>query len=107
MIGDAKLQVHHGGDPTTSPHLPPEAIGLGAAVQQRGQACELVGGQSARSARGRPMAQGLGAAVACAPHPLADRGFADAQSLGNLALRPAFLLMLPGLEPSRFFPVGR
>jgi hypothetical protein len=107
MIGDAKLQVHHGGDPATGPDLPPEAIGFGAAVQQRGQARELVGGQSARSARGWPMAQGLGTAVACAPHPLADRSFADAQGLGNLALRPAFLLMLPGLEPSRFFPVGR
>jgi hypothetical protein len=53
------------------------------------------------------MAQGLRAAFACAPHPLADRGFADAQGLGNLALRPALLLVLPGLETPRFFPVGR
>jgi hypothetical protein len=107
MRGDAKLQRHHGDDPATGPHLPPEAIGLGAAVQQHRQARELVGGQPAGSARGRPMAQGLRAAFACAPNPLADSGFADAQGLGNLALRPAFLLMLPGLETSRFFPVGR
>jgi hypothetical protein len=107
MRGEAKLQVHHGGDPATGPDLPPEAIGFGAAVQQRGQARELVGGQPAQRARGRPMARGLWAACACAPHPLADSGFADAHGLGNRALRPAFLLMLPGLEPSRFFPVGR
>jgi hypothetical protein len=44
MRGDAKLQVHHGGDPATGPDLPPEAIGFGTAVQPRGQARELVGG---------------------------------------------------------------
>jgi hypothetical protein len=53
------------------------------------------------------MVQGLRAAFACAPHPLADRGFADAQGLGNLALRPALLLVLPGLETPRCLPVGR
>jgi hypothetical protein len=53
------------------------------------------------------MAQGLRAASACAPQPLADSGFADAQGLGNLALRPALLLVLLGLETPRFFPGGR
>jgi hypothetical protein len=107
MIGNAKLQAHHGSDPATGPHLAPEAIGLGAAVQQRGQTRQLVGGQPPGRARGRLMAQGRRAAFAGAPHPLADRGFADAQGLGNLALRPALLPELPGLEPSGFFPVAR
>jgi hypothetical protein len=107
MIGDAQLQAHHGGNPATGPHLPPEAIGLGTAVQPLGQTRQLVAGQPTGRSRGRLMAQGLRTAFACAPHPLADRGFADAQGLGTLALRPALLLVLPGLETPRFFPVGR
>jgi hypothetical protein len=43
MIGDAECQVHHGDDPATGPDLPPEAIGFGAAVQQREQARERQG----------------------------------------------------------------
>jgi hypothetical protein len=107
MIGNATLQAHHGRDPATGPSVAPEAIGLGAAGPQRGQTRPLVGGQPPGRARGRPMAQGLRAAVAGAPHPLADRGFADAQGLGHLALRPALLPELPGLEPSGFCPVAR
>jgi hypothetical protein len=53
------------------------------------------------------MPQGLRAAFAGAPHPRADRGFADAQGLGQLALSPALRLLLPGLETSGCFPVGR
>jgi len=86
MVGDAELQVHHGGDPATGPHLAPEAIGLGAAVQQLGQMRQLVGGQPTGCAGRRLMAQDLWAAFACVSHPLADRGFADAQGLGNPAL---------------------
>jgi hypothetical protein len=107
MVGDAQLQAHHGGDPATGPYVAPEAIGLGAAVQRLGQMRQLVGGQPPGCARGRPMAQGLRAAFACAPHPLADGGFADAQGLGNLALRPALLLVLPGWETPCFLPVAR
>jgi hypothetical protein len=40
-------------------------------------------------------------------HPLTDGRLADAQCLGHLALRPALLLELPGLQPSAFFPVVR
>jgi hypothetical protein len=107
MIGNATRQAHHGSNPATGPHLASKAIGLGAAVQQLGQTCQLVGGQPQGRSRGRLMAQSPWAAFAGAPHPLADRGCADAQGLGNLALRPAFLFEVPSLEPSSFFPVGR
>jgi hypothetical protein len=53
------------------------------------------------------MAQGLRAAFAGAPHPLADRGFADAQGLGDVALGPTVLQEFPSLETSGFFPVVR
>jgi hypothetical protein len=107
MVGDAELQAHHGGDAATGPYVAPEAVGLGAAVQQLGQTRQLVGGQPPGRARGRLMAQGLQATIAGAPHPLTDRGFADTQGLGNPALRPALLLVLPGLETPCFFPVAR
>ena len=38
-------------------------------------------------------------------HPLADGGLDDARRLGNLPLRPAFLLEVPGLQTSSFFSV--
>jgi hypothetical protein len=40
-------------------------------------------------------------------HPLADGSCADAQRLGNPALRPPLLLEAPGLQSSGFFPVVR
>ena len=38
-------------------------------------------------------------------HPLTDGSFADAEGLGDLALGPALLFEVPGLEPSGFSPV--
>jgi hypothetical protein len=107
MGGDAQRQAHPGGDPATGPDVAPAARGLGAAVHQRGPPRQLVGGQPPGCARGRLMAQGLRAAFAGAPQPLADGGFADPQGLGNVARRPAVLLVLPGLETPRCFPGAR
>ena len=50
MVGDAKFQVDHRGDPSAGPDLPPEAIGFGAPVQQVGQMSQLLGRQAAGSA---------------------------------------------------------
>jgi hypothetical protein len=49
--------------------------------------------------------EGIGAPVESAGHPSPDSPFADAQRLGDLALRPALLLEMPGLESLGFFPV--
>jgi len=51
------------------------------------------------------MAKRFRASVAGACHPLTDGSFADAKGLGNLALGPALLFEMPGLEPSGFSPV--
>jgi hypothetical protein len=40
-------------------------------------------------------------------YPLADCRLADALGLGNLTLRPALLLQVPGLKPSSVLPVLR
>jgi hypothetical protein len=51
------------------------------------------------------MAKRFRASVAGAFHPLTDGSFADAKGLGDLALGPALLFEMPGLEPSGFSPV--
>jgi hypothetical protein len=51
------------------------------------------------------MAKRFRASVAGACHPLTDGSFADAKGLGDLALGPALLFEMPGLEPSGFSPV--
>jgi hypothetical protein len=73
-------------------------------MQQLGQAGQLFGRQPPRSPRWRPTPERLGTNVAGPCHPLTDRARADPQRLGNLALRPALLLEVPGLESSGFFP---
>jgi hypothetical protein len=50
------------------------------------------------------MPQGLWSAVPGALHRLADCPLADAHGFGGLALGPAFLLEVPGLETSNLFP---
>jgi hypothetical protein len=107
VVRDAECQLHDGGDTAAGPDLPPEAIRFGPPVPQCGQAGQLFGCQAAGSTRVGTQAQGVRSPVAGARHPLADRAFADAQRLGDLALGPALLLELPGLQPSGFFPIVR
>jgi hypothetical protein len=104
MVGDAEFQADDGRAPGASPELSAEAIGSGTSMQQLGQADELRARQPPRGAgwRSTPERRGPGGAGPC--HPLTDRALADPQSLGNLALTPALLLEVPGLEPSGFFP---
>jgi hypothetical protein len=52
------------------------------------------------------MVEGSQSPVAGACHPLTDSPSADAERFANAALGPAFLLAMPGLEPSGFLPVG-
>jgi hypothetical protein len=51
------------------------------------------------------MAKRFRASVTSAFHPLTDSSFADAEGLGDLALGPALLFEMPGLESSGFSPV--
>jgi hypothetical protein len=107
VIGDTKFQVDDGGAPRAGPELSAEAIGRGTSLQQLGQAGELLGRQPPRGPGWRSTPERLGTGGAGPCHPLTDSSLADPQGLGNLALAPALLLELPGLEPSGFFPVVR
>jgi hypothetical protein len=107
MVGDAKCQPNHRRNTPTGPALPPKAIGLGPSVQEVGQAGQLLGREPAWGPRWRSVAEGLQPSCPGALHPLADGGFAAPQRFGDLALGPAFVLELPGLEPSGFLPAGR
>jgi hypothetical protein len=97
MIPNAPFQVDDRRNPAASPELAPEAIGLGTAMQELGQASQLLSRQPPRSARWWPVAQGLWSPLVGTFHPLADGPFADAQRQGDLALGPALVLEVPGL----------
>jgi hypothetical protein len=107
MVGDAEFQADDGGDARTGPQLSTKAIGCGSTLQQLGQAGELCGREPARGPGRGMVAQGVGALLAGALHPLTDGAFTDAERFSDLALGPAPLLETPGLAPSGFFPVGR
>ena len=106
MIGDAKFHSNDGSNSAAGPEFPPEAISLGAALQQCGQVGKLVGGQSPWGPGWGVVPEGLRALFPDAPHPLTDGPFADTERIRDLALGPAFPLEAPGLQPSGFFPVG-
>ena len=105
VVGNTELQPQDRGDLAPGPHLAAETISLGTLVQEVGKAGELLGSQSPGRASRRAVSQRLWAALAATLYPLAHGRLADAQRLGNLALRPALLLEMPSLEPSSFFPV--
>ena len=107
VVQDAKCHPYHRGHALAGPHLAAEAIGLRATVQQVRHTGQLVGSQAAGGARRWLVAQRLRAAQAGSRHPVADRGGADPQGLGNLALRPALLFEVPGLQAAGFFPIVR
>lgn len=107
MIGDAEFRSNNGCNPATCPQLPSEAVGLRAVLQQGRQAGELLIGQPAAGPRGWSMTEAFRATFSAALHPLADRAFADPQGRSDLALSPALLFEVPGLQASSFLPVVR
>jgi hypothetical protein len=106
MIPDTPRQVDDCGNPSAGPKLSSKPVGFGTALQELGQAGEVLASEPTGCAGWGSVAEGIWPTLAGAFHPLADRPFADAQGLGDLALRPAVLLELPGLETSGLFPVG-
>jgi hypothetical protein len=104
MVGDPKCELNHRSNTPAGPDLSPKAIRFGTPVQELGQTGELLGRESAWGPWRGPAAEGSWAPLTRTRHPLADGGFADPEGFGNLPLRPAFLLELPGLEPSGFLP---
>jgi len=107
VVGHAERQAKDRGDSAPRPHLATETIGPGTPVQEVGKTGKLFGSQSPGRASPGAMPQRLWAAIAATFHPLAHSRRADAQGRGNLALRPALLREVPGLQASSFFPVLR
>lgn len=107
MVPDAKLAVNDDGNARSGPNLAAKSVGFSAPLQELGQAGQLVGGQAAGEPGRRTVLEGRWTLRAGAFHPLADRGFADAHGLGDVALGPTLLQECPRLETSRFFPVVR
>jgi hypothetical protein len=106
VVRDAKGELNHGGNPGAGPKLASEAVGFGTTLQQTWQLGQLLGRQTPGCPARRAVMERLRPTFAAALHPLADGALADAESLGNPALRPALLLEVPGLQASSFLPVG-
>ena len=85
--------------------MAPEAVGFGPMVQEFWQTDQLAGGQPARSTGAGAAPEGLQTLLASPRDPLADGPFAGAQGFGNLALGPALLHEVPGLQSSAFLPI--
>lgn len=107
MVGDPKFEPNHHGNTPAGPDLSPEAIRFGPLVQEFGQTGELLIGQPTAGTRGWSMAEGFRATLSATLHPLADRALAHAHGCGDLALRPALLFEVPGLQASSFLPIVR
>jgi hypothetical protein len=105
MVGDAKFEVDHRGDPSTGPDLPSKAVGFGSTVQERGQTGQLCGSQPAGSTGAGAVPEGLRPPLAGMRHPLANSPLADAEGCGDLPLGPALLQKVPGLKASGFLPI--
>jgi hypothetical protein len=104
MVGEATRQVHDHRHPAAGPDLPSDAIGVGTPSQEVGQTRQRWGCQAAGSAGVRAMAEGFRPPIAGALHPLTDGPLAHPHRFGDVALGPACLLEVPGLQTSGFFP---
>ena len=105
MGGDAKLQANDRGDPSAGPDLAPKAVSFGPMGQEFWQTEPLAGGQPARSTGAGAAPEGLRTLLASPRYPWADGPFAGAQGFGHLALGPALLPEVPGLQASGFLPI--
>jgi hypothetical protein len=105
MGGNTAFEANEDRHACPGPDLSPEAIRFGPRLQEGGPAGELCVGQPAWRTRGWAMPEGLQTAMAGPRHPLADGALADAEGFGDLVLRPALLLELPGLQPPGCFPI--
>ena len=85
---------------------PPETPDRRPVLEECRQAGELLGSQAARDPERRVMSEGNRPSVAGMYHPLTDHPFADAERFGYSTLRSDFLLDVPSLGESGFFPGG-
>ena len=105
MVGDVQLLANDRGDPAAGPDVAPKAVGFGPLVQESWQTAQLAGGQQAGSTGAGAAPEGLSTLRTGPRDPLADRPLADAQGCGDLALGPALLHEMPGLQSSGFLPI--
>jgi hypothetical protein len=100
-----ELAANQLGDPANGPHIASEAKGLSPTRQELGQLSQLLWRQSRRRAWLRSVQQRRHTSRTAATDPSAHGAFGHPQRRRNLALRPAFLLQIPGAQPPPFAPV--
>jgi hypothetical protein len=100
VVLHAELAANQLGHAASGPHISSKAKALGAMRQQHRQLDKLLRRESRRGTWRRAVAQSSHTSRAAAANPLAHSALSDTQRRGNVALSPAFLLEIPGAQPS-------
>src|SRR5579885_3078130 len=105
-VAHPELLLNDFADAPGGPDVAPKAIAFGSPGQQGRQLRQLFSAQTGPPSQRRAGLQCRFSPFSPAFHPLADRSFADPQSLCDLVLLPSLPLEVPGLFASFFSPIG-
>jgi hypothetical protein len=106
MIADAKLVFDQLRYAASGPHSTKKAEGFSTLSEQSLEVVPLYCREQGWPPGNRLGVQGLHTVALGASEPLADRGLANAESLGDLALCPAPLVQCPGPQAPTFGPTN-
>src|SRR6185295_5287258 len=105
MIAHAKIALDDARNACLSPHIADKAVGFSARLEQIGKPRTLLLSQIRRRAWMGAISQRDSAARSSTSNPLADCALSHAQRDGDLFLRPALLIQVPGTKAASFAPV--
>ena len=106
VIAHAELALDDARNACLSPNIAEKAVGLCATLEQIGKPLTLRLGQLRRRAWMGAISQPGCSARSSTGNPLADCALSHAQRDGDLFLRPALLMQVPGTKAASFAPVG-
>jgi len=107
MIANPKFVADDLSDATGGPNRPAKSKGFGTFEEQRDQLRVLIRRQQWARPRSRMVPQSRDPVQLGAGHPLADCALCDPQGVGDLPLRPPFLVQFPGPKATTFRPTSR
>src|SRR5687767_8008133 len=98
MIADAELALDQAGNACLSPNVTDKTVGLCATLEQDGKLLALRLRELGYRAGTGAISQRVSSAGSSAGNPLANCPLTDAQCRGDLLLRPALLMQVPGTQ---------
>src|SRR4051794_6919185 len=105
MIAHAELTLDDAGNACLRPNIADKAVGFSARLEHVGKPLTLLLSQLRRRAWMGAISQRDRSARSSTGNPLADCALSHAQRDGDLFLRPAVLMQVPGTQAAAFAPV--